>query len=66
MKLSRYEQKTIVNYDAGEQTVLSGRTRYQRSIPFPNPMSATANRGQSAQSRGKQAKRCSIASADED
>lgn len=33
MKLSRYEQETIVNYNAGEQ---QGRTRYLRSIPFPN------------------------------
>ncbi len=74
MKLSRYEQETVVNYNAGEQTTtvytrdkavmrkldtlvadhtaLRGRTKYLKPIPFRNPMSVTASRGQSAQSRG--------------
>ena len=45
------EQKSLLP-TSPTHTPLSGRTKHLRPIPFRNLMSATANRGQSAQSRG--------------
>ena len=63
MKLSRYEQETIVNYNAGEPALtiksyiyspvaLVTETLSESFFPFQSLLSATASRGRSAPSRG--------------